>query len=336
MKFVDYVKIYVRSGNGGRGCVSFRREKYVPRGGPDGGDGGKGGAVIIMADKGLQTLLDYRYKKQYKAKNGEPGMGRNMHGKDGDDLVVKVPVGTVVKDADSDEIIRDLDEDGKTIRVAEGGKGGLGNQHFSTPTRQAPRYAQPGIKGKEKNLILELKLLADVGIIGLPNAGKSTLISVISAARPKIADYPFTTLVPNLGVVKHGEYKSFVVADIPGLIEGAHKGSGLGYHFLRHVERTSVLVHLIDVSDMTKGNVIEHYVTIQGELIKYAEDLGNKPQLVVASKIDAANSEKLNVLRDYCHKNSIKLFEISALTRKGIEKLIEAIDLLLEKKRKCS
>jgi GTP-binding protein len=333
MKFVDYVKVYVRSGNGGRGCVSFRREKYIPRGGPDGGDGGQGGDVIILADNHLHTLLDHRYKKQYIAKNGQPGMGKNMHGKDGADMLIKVPVGTVVKDAETEEMLEDLDHDGKKVVVVEGGKGGKGNQHFATPVKQAPRYAQPGIEGEDRNLIFELKLLADVGIIGLPNAGKSTLISVISAARPKIADYPFTTLVPNLGVVKYSEFESFIVADIPGLIEGAHKGAGLGHHFLRHVERTSVLVHLVDVSDMTEGDVTENYRKVNIELEKYAKDLAEKPQIVVASKTDIVNNDKLNAMRDYCAENRLLLKEMSAVTHKGIDHLVEEIAHVLEKEK---
>ena len=333
MKFVDYVKVYVKSGNGGSGCVSFRREKYIPKGGPDGGDGGKGGDVIIRADNQLHTLLDHRYKKQYIAQNGQPGMGKNMHGKYGADMLIKVPVGTVVKDAETEETLQDLDHDGKELIVARGGKGGRGNQHFATSVKQVPRYAQPGLEGSEKNLIFELKLIADIGIIGLPNAGKSTLISVISAARPRIADYPFTTLVPNLGVVKYSEFKSFVIADIPGLIEGAHQGAGLGHRFLRHVERTLSLVHLVDVSDMTEGDVVDNYNAVNKELKAYAEDLAEKPQIVVASKTDIANNDKLNAMRDYCRERSIQLKEISAATHKGIEKLIKEIAELLGEKK---
>ncbi|GBD99832.1 GTPase ObgE [bacterium BMS3Abin07] len=333
MKFIDYVKIYVRSGNGGSGCVSFRREKYVPKGGPDGGDGGKGGDVVIKADKGLQTLLDHKYKKQYIAKNGQPGMGKKMHGKDGEDLIIRVPAGTVVKDAESGEIIEDLDVDGKEVVLVRGGKGGLGNSHFATSVRQSPRFAQHGKEGEEKNLVLELKLLADVGIIGLPNSGKSTLISVISAARPRVADYPFTTLVPNLGVVKYGEFKSFVVADIPGLIEGAYMGAGLGHQFLRHVERTSVLIHLVDISDMTEGDVIKNYKVILNELAKYADELMSRPQILVASKSDIANPEKLQVLRDYCGQNSIQLMEISAAAHQGIGELVTTVSEMLEDMR---
>ncbi len=333
MKFVDYVKVYTRSGHGGAGCVSFRREKYIPRGGPDGGDGGKGGDIIVSADDQLHTLLDHRYKKQYIAKNGQHGMGKNRHGKDGADMVIRVPLGTVVKDADTEETLADLDMHEKEVVIAEGGKGGKGNQHFATSVKQAPRYAQPGLEGSERNLILELKLIADVGVIGLPNAGKSTLISVISAAHPKIADYPFTTLVPNLGVVKYSEFRSFVIADIPGLIEGAHKGAGLGHRFLRHVERTSILVHMVDMSDMTGGDVIENYRTVNHELEKYAKDLAEKPQILVASKTDVANNDKLNAMKDYCAGQSIPLMEISAATRYGVDRLVEMIAHQLEGER---
>src|SRR3989337_1963612 len=247
VKFVDEGKIYVKSGRGGKGCVSFRREKFVPRGGPNGGDGGNGGSVILIARQNMSSLLDHRYKQHYKAENGEHGRGKDQHGKNAPTLLVPVPVGTVVKDFFTGEILGDLTEDGDTLVVAKGGRGGRGNARFATPTNRAPRYAEPGEEAEERTLLLELKLLADVGIIGFPNAGKSTLISRISAARPKIADYPFTTLIPNLGVVSYNEGKTFVVADIPGLIKGAHEGTGLGIKFLRHIERTKVLIHLIDL-----------------------------------------------------------------------------------------
>ncbi|WP_059176759.1 GTPase ObgE [Thermodesulfovibrio aggregans] len=332
MQFVDYVKIYVKAGDGGRGCVSFRREKYVPRGGPDGGDGGKGGDVIIRASSELHTLIDHKYQKTYKAQRGQHGKGSNMKGKDGEDLVIKVPVGTVIKDADTEEIIADLDEEGKQVVVAKGGKGGLGNAHFATPTNQAPRYAQPGQKGEERWIILELKLLADVGLIGLPNAGKSTLISVISSARPKIADYPFTTLAPVLGVVKYGEYKSFVIADIPGLIEGAHKGAGLGHQFLRHVERTYMLLHLVDVSDFLESDPVEDFEKIQRELELYNQSLTQKPFAVVGTKIDIAHrGERLNKLKNYCEKKGIDFFPISAVKKEGIYKLLKYLAERLKK-----
>jgi GTP-binding protein len=334
MKFVDYVKIYVKAGDGGRGCVSFRREKCVPKGGPDGGDGGKGGDVIIRASSELHTLLDHRYQKTYKAKRGEHGKGSNMKGKDGEDLIIQVPIGTVVKDADSEEILADLDEDGKDLIVARGGKGGLGNAHFATPINQTPRYAQPGQKGEEKWIILELKLLADVGLIGLPNAGKSTLISIISSARPKIADYPFTTLTPVLGVVKYKDYQSFVVADIPGLIEGAHKGAGLGHQFLRHVERTSILLHLVDVSDYLQSDPVGDFEKIQKELELYNPELINKPFAVVGTKIDIAyEGKRLKRLKDYCKGKGIDFFPISALKKEGIDKILEYLSVKVINKK---
>lgn len=325
MQFVDYVKIYVKAGNGGRGCVSFRREKYVPRGGPDGGDGGRGGHVIIKATSQLNTLLDQKYHYEYRAEKGEHGKGKNMHGRDGRDLIIPVPIGTIVKDEKTGDVLADLDQEGKEVLVARGGRGGLGNAHFVTPTRQAPRYAQPGEEGEERHLILELKLLADVGLIGLPNAGKSTLISVISSARPKIADYPFTTLVPNLGVVKIEGMRSFVVADIPGLIEGAHRGAGLGFQFLRHVERTNLLLHLIDVSINSTGDPVENYEKINNELSRYSEDLIRKPQIVVATKIDIVDEKKLDRLMDYCKNYTIEFYAISSVTGRGIKELITSV-----------
>lgn len=332
MQFVDYVKIYVKAGDGGRGCISFRREKYVPRGGPDGGDGGKGGDVIVVASRDLHTLLDHKYQKTYKAQRGQHGKGSNMKGKDGEDLVIKVPVGTVVKDADTEEILADLDEEGKSIIVAKGGKGGLGNAHFATATNQAPRYAQPGQKGQERWIILELKLLADVGLIGLPNAGKSTLISVISSARPKIADYPFTTLTPVLGVVKYGDFQSFVVADIPGLIEGAHKGAGLGHQFLRHVERTSLLLHLVDISDYLSSDPCEDFEKIQKELELYNPLLVKKTFAVVGTKKDlAVQGHRLNRLRQYCAQKGIDFFAISAVKKEGIDELLKYLSLKVKR-----
>ncbi len=310
--------------------MSFRREKFIPKGGPDGGDGGKGGDVIIRADPQLYTLLDHRYKKNYRAENGQHGMGKNRHGRNGKDLIIKVPVGTVVKDALTGEIIADLDRPGAQCRVAKGGRGGLGNAHFATPTRQAPRYAQPGEPGEERDLILELKLIADVGLLGLPNAGKSTLISRISGARPKIADYPFTTLVPNLGVVKVDDLRSFVVADIPGLIEGAHRGAGLGHRFLRHVERTKLLLHLVDVSLMTDGLPSENLKRINRELELYSPELSGKPQIVVATKIDIADKEKLNDIRNYCKIKGLELFEISAVRGDGLRELTLEVAKRLE------
>ncbi len=324
MKFVDYVKIYIKAGDGGRGCISFRREKYVPKGGPDGGDGGKGGDIIIKASSELHTLLDHKYQKNYKAERGQHGKGSNMKGKDGDDLIIKVPVGTVIKDGETEEILADLDEEGKEFIAAKGGRGGLGNAHFATPTHQTPRFAQPGEPGEEKWIILELKLLADVGLIGLPNAGKSTLISVVSSAKPKIADYPFTTLTPVLGVVKYGEYKSFVIADIPGLIEDAHKGAGLGHQFLRHVERTALLLHLVDISDHLTTDPVQDFEKIQKELVLYNPDLIKKPLAVAGTKTDLAyEGKRLKKLKRYCERKGIDFFPISAVKKEGINKLIE-------------
>jgi GTP-binding protein len=330
MQFVDYVKIHVKAGDGGRGCVSFRREKYVPRGGPNGGDGGRGGHIIIRASAQLNTLLDLRYQRQYKAKRGQHGMGKNMHGKDGVDTVIPVPVGTLVKDEETGEILADLDAEGMEVIAAKAGRGGLGNAHFATPTRQAPKFAQPGEEGKERTLVIELKLLADVGLIGLPNAGKSTLISVISAAKPKIADYPFTTLDPNLGVVKLEDFRSFVVADIPGLIEGAHTGAGLGFQFLRHVERTSMLLHLVDVSVMSPGDPAENLEKINRELGLYSAALLEKPQMVVATKLDIADRDKLDRLSDYCKNSEIVFLAVSAATGRGVKELVRYVAARLQ------
>lgn len=332
MQFIDYSKIFVASGKGGKGCVSFRREKYVPRGGPDGGDGGKGGDVIIKASSQINTLLDFRYKREYHAKNGQNGMGKKMHGKNSDDLVIPVPAGTVIRDADSNEIIADLIKDGDYFIAAKGGRGGLGNSHFATSTKQVPMYAQPGESNEEKWLILELKLLADVGLIGFPNAGKSTLISVISSARPKIADYPFTTLVPNLGVVKLKDNRSCVVADIPGLIEGAHTGAGLGVSFLRHIERTSIFLHLVDVSDMA-DDAVERYLKIRRELGMYSSGLLLKPETVLATKLDSvADKTNLDMLENYCKTNNINFIKISSVTGKGIRKLLNYLSIAIEMK----
>ncbi|MCE5312890.1 MAG: GTPase ObgE [Nitrospiraceae bacterium] len=333
MQFVDYTKIFVKSGDGGRGCVSFRREKFVPKGGPDGGDGGRGGHVIIRASKELNTLLDCRYNREYKAQRGEHGKGSNKHGKDGEDILIKVPVGTQIKDDATGELLADFDSDGQEFVAAEGGRGGLGNSHFATSTRQAPKFAQPGEEGQEKWLVLELKLLADVGLIGLPNAGKSTLISVISAAKPKIADYPFTTLVPNLGVVKVEDHKSFVVADIPGLIEGAHTGAGLGFQFLRHVERNAVLLHLVDASDMQPSDPVEDFEKISKELILYSPELASKPLAVAATKIDiAAEGARLKKLAQYCKKKKIAFFPVSAATGQGIKELLFHLSDMLNRR----
>lgn len=326
MSFIDEVKIYVKGGDGGRGCVSFRREKYIPRGGPDGGDGGDGGDVIITADRNLHTLIDLRYQQHYRADRGGHGEGSNKHGKDGEDCSIRVPVGTIIKDTDTELILEDLDEDGKSLIVAKGGRGGRGNTRFKSSTNRAPRKAQKGLPGEEKWLYLELKLLADISIIGFPNAGKSTLISKISAAKPKISDYPFTTLTPNLGVVRVGEYKSFVVADIPGLIEGAHKGKGLGIRFLKHIERTKVLLHLIDMSAGEGRDPINDFKIINEELLQFSPKLASKPQMVVGNKVDIPGArERFDKVKSKFRDMDIEIFSISAVTGEGIDKLINRI-----------
>jgi GTP-binding protein len=331
MKFIDEVKIRVIAGDGGRGCVSFRREKFVPRGGPNGGNGGKGGDVIALADPQLTTLLDLRYQKQYKAGRGEHGLGKDQHGKTGADRIIKVPVGTIIRDAGTGELIGDLKEADQRVVVAVGGRGGKGNAHFVSSTHRSPRFAQPGEPGEDKDLEIELRLLADVGIIGLPNAGKSTLIAAISAVRPKIADYPFTTLVPNLGVVGYGEEKSFVVADIPGLIEGAHEGHGLGDKFLRHVTRTSLLIHLLDAAKIDGGDPLADWKTINRELALFDPELGKKPQIVVANKIDLPEAtKKAKLLGRKLPKNYQPLHTISAATTEGVRVLVQYVGMKLE------
>jgi GTP-binding protein len=332
VKFIDEAKIYVKSGDGGRGCVSFRREKYVPRGGPNGGDGGEGGDVVMIARENMTSLLDHRYQQHYRAKRGEHGKGKNQHGKNAVTFFVPVPLGTVVKDADTGEVLGDLTTDEETLLVAKGGRGGKGNARFVTSVNQAPKIAEPGGEGEEKTLLLELKLLADVGIIGFPNAGKSTLISRISAARPKIADYPFTTLVPNLGVVSYDDGRTFVVADIPGLIEGAHEGAGLGIQFLRHIERTKLLVHVLDLSPITEREPIEDYETMNRELKAYSEELSRKPQIVAPNKIDITESrEKLKEIKKYFDDKKIKIFPISSATGDGLKELVREIGKNLDK-----
>jgi GTP-binding protein len=325
MRFIDEVKIHIRAGDGGKGCISFRREKYVPRGGPDGGDGGKGGDVVLKATGTKQTLLDFHFQRHFQATRGAHGRGKQQTGKNGDDCTLLVPVGTQVKDVDSGELLGDLTQAGDRLIVAEGGEGGKGNMHFATSTRRAPRFAQPGRPGEERHIILELKLLADVGLIGLPNAGKSTLISRISSARPKIADYPFTTLVPNLGVVRLEPGESMVVADIPGLIEGAHRGAGLGHKFLRHVERTLVLVHLVDLSTYDRGvkTIRENYHKVNNELGKFSSELLAKPQIVALNKIDLlTDSAPLNEVQAAFRDLGVPVHLISAVTGEGTQELI--------------
>ncbi|HLN84027.1 MAG TPA: GTPase ObgE [Candidatus Binatia bacterium] len=325
MKFIDEVKIRVIAGDGGRGCVSFRREKFVPRGGPSGGNGGNGGDVIAVADPQLTTLLDLRYQKLYKAGRGQHGMGSDCHGHRGDDRIIKVPVGTIIRDATTGELIGDLQAAGERVIVATGGRGGKGNAHFVSSTNRSPRFAQPGEPGEERELDIELRLLADVGIIGLPNAGKSTLISVISSVRPKIADYPFTTLVPNLGVVGYDD-KSFVVADIPGLIEGAHEGHGLGHKFLRHVTRTSLLIHLIDGSQIDPEDPLKDWRTVNHELALFDPALAQKPQIVVINKIDLAEArEQAQAVARELPQPYRPPYLISAATTEGIQALVQTV-----------
>lgn len=328
--FLDRVKIHIKAGDGGNGVTAFRREKFVPRGGPSGGDGGVGGSIFIEADEGLNTLLHLRYNPEHKAERGRHGEGSNRSGKDGEDLTVRVPVGTQVFDADSGDLLFDFVEAGQRYLAAKGGKGGWGNAHFATPTKQAPKYHYDGRPGEERNLQLELKLIADVGLVGFPNAGKSTLISVISAAKPKIADYPFTTLEPNLGVVDMGDFKTFVVADIPGLIEGASNGAGLGDRFLRHVERTKMILHLVDVSSVSGRDPVNDYEVINRELAAYDADLAERPQIVVATKIDALDDEeRLESLKATSKKDGRPFFAISAVANKGVSELVNAVALRL-------
>ena len=319
--FVDEAKIYVRAGDGGNGAVTFRREKYVPKGGPSGGNGGKGGDVIFVADRNLSTLLDFNYKRKYIAENGKPGGNSLKDGRNGENVYVKVPVGTIIKDAETDEVLADLTEDGEQFVAARGGKGGKGNASFATPTNQTPRYAEEGKPGEERRIKLELKLIADVGLVGFPNAGKSTLISVISAAKPKIADYPFTTLQPNLGIVKYKDYKSFTVADIPGIIEGAHEGKGLGLRFLRHIERTKIILILIDVTD---ENYQRTYDTLINELKEYSETLFKKKLLLAFSKMDLLPEEETQeVRRRKVNGYEGKIHFISAVSGFGIKELLD-------------
>ena len=319
--FIDFTVIKCMSGKGGHGAVTFRREKYIPKGGPNGGDGGKGGDVIFIADNQLHTLQDIRYKKTYASGDGQQGSTNNRTGKNGEDAIIRVPLGTAVKEMESENVVADLVEDKEQFIALKGGKGGRGNAHFKTATRQTPRYAQSGIEGQVNTYALELKVLADVGLVGLPNAGKSTLLSVVSAARPKIADYPFTTLVPNLGIVKYGDYKSFVMADIPGLIKGAAAGKGLGHQFLKHVERTQVLLYLIECTEEDPQSV---YETLSSELKTYNPDMDKKPQLVIRTKTDLLNEEN-----EKNWKSFEKYLDISSVTNSGINQLISRITELL-------
>ena len=319
--FLDHTRVFVKAGDGGNGCLAFRREKFVPRGGPSGGDGGDGGNVYFRSTNHLNTLLPFRYKREFRAGSGSPGSGSQRHGKNGKDLVIDLPVGTQIYIESTRELLYDLDQPGLNRLVAKGGRGGRGNAAFATSTNQAPRRWEAGRAGEEKHLLLELKVLADVGLVGLPNAGKSTLISVISSARPKIADYPFTTLTPNLGTVSLGDFKTCVVADIPGLIRGAHEGHGLGDQFLRHIERCRFLLHLVDVTDFGPENPVIAVQTVQEELQAYGADLPAKPHMVAASKMDAANPAKVKRLQEYCSRQGFPFGRISAVRGDGILEL---------------
>jgi len=331
MKFIDEASIYVKGGSGGRGCVSFRREKHVPRGGPDGGDGGKGGDVVVRASKFCSTLLDLKYRQHYLALHGGHGEGNNRKGRNAPDVIITVPVGTVVTDAQTGELLADLDADGATVVVARGGRGGKGNAFFVTATNRAPRFAQEGEPGEERKIHLELKLLAEVGLVGRPNVGKSTFLSRISSARPKIADYPFTTLRPHLGVVDLGEGKSMVVADIPGLIENAHLGAGMGISFLKHIERTSVLFHILDISRERNTDAWGDFEMINNELVKYSPELGLKPQIVGINKIDLPIvRERMEREVDVFEKKGIPVYTFSAVTGEGVAEVIKAISRKLE------
>ncbi len=334
MKFVDEADIEVHAGNGGAGCVSFLREKYRPFGGPAGGNGGNGGSVIILADSALSTLQDFKFQPIQRAPNGEPGRGKEQHGKAGEDRTIRVPVGTRIFDRETGELLADLAADGASTIVAQGGRGGRGNATFKSSTNQSPRYAQPGTPGEERQVHLELRLLADVGLVGFPNAGKSTFISRISAARPRIADFPFTTLVPNLGVVRLSDVESFVVADVPGLIEGAHEGQGLGHRFLRHISRTAILVHLLDAGGLSGRSPLQDYDIINRELARFDPELAKKPQIVIANKIDLfADRAELAPLTRAFAERGIDLHAVSAATGEGMRDAVNVIAAALRERR---
>ena len=324
--FTDYAKITIKSGNGGDGAVTFRREKYVAAGGPDGGDGGRGGSIYFRVDPNANTLVDFRYTKKFKAENGENGSGGHKYGKSGQDLYINVPIGTIIKDAETGKIVADLSHEGQEELVLKGGRGGKGNSHFATATRQVPRFAQAGEDGEEKEIILELKLLADVGLLGFPNVGKSTFLSIVTDAKPKIANYHFTTIEPNLGVVKTEHGDSFVIADIPGIIEGASEGIGLGIQFLRHVERTRLLLHVIDVSGVEGRNPVQDFYTINEELKNYSEKLSKRKQIIVANKIDIMQDETgYKELEALAKKEGLEIYKISGATGEGITKLLDRV-----------
>ena len=328
--FTDYTKIIIKAGDGGNGAATFRREKYVAAGGPDGGDGGNGGNIYFQVDKDKNTLIDFRYNRKFKAKNGENGSGNHCNGKYGEDLYIKVPIGTVVKDAKSGQIVADLSKPNQKELILKGGRGGRGNSHFATSTRQAPRFSEDGEKGEEKEIILELKLLADVGLLGFPNVGKSTFLSIVTDAKPKIANYHFTTIIPNLGVVKTKNGDGFVIADIPGIIEGASEGVGLGIQFLRHVERTRLLLHFLDVSGEEGRNPVDDFYAINNELKKYSEKLAKRKQIIVANKMDVVNDEILKQVEELAKKESLELFKISGATKQGVDELIDYVEKTLQ------
>jgi len=332
--FIDEARIYVKAGDGGSGCVSFRREKYIPKGGPDGGDGGRGGHIFFMAVQNLDTLIDFSGKHHWVAQNGKPGAGKNRHGADGEDLVVKVPLGTLLHDADLNMMIKDMTVPGEKICVCRGGRGGKGNKRFATATLQTPRYATPGRPGQERNLRLELKLIADVGLLGMPNAGKSTLVSRCSAARPKIANYPFTTLEPVLGIVELSDFRRFVIADIPGLIEGAHSGVGLGYEFLKHIERTCVLAHILDIMPADGSDPVDNYRVLRTELAQYSEALAEKPEVIVANKTDLDPEGRL--VRDLQERMDRPIQVVSAATGQGTRQLSERLWHLVQEVKQTS
>ncbi len=335
MKFIDEVTITIAAGKGGNGCVSFRREKYVPRGGPDGGNGGEGGSVVLEASERKHSLLDFRFRNLFRAEHGRNGSGQNRQGRSGEDLVVEVPVGTMLKDPEQGDVLADLIEAGQRWIAARGGRGGKGNAHFTSSTHRTPRFAQEGQPGEERILRLELKLIADVGLVGLPNAGKSTLVSVVSAARPKIADYPFTTLTPNLGVVQYDDSPPFVMADVPGLIEGAHHGAGLGVRFLKHIERTRLLVHVIDLSRVPLGNPLEPFKQIEHELESYSEDLRKKPRIIVLNKSDlVTNSQDLDKIEKCYRELGLPVLLVSSLKREGLREMVRLLTKLIGEFRK--
>jgi GTP-binding protein len=321
--FIDKAKIWVKAGDGGNGCMSFRREKFIPKGGPDGGNGGKGGSVYFQAVENLDTLMDFAGKHHWRAQNGQPGSGNNKHGANGQDLIIKVPPGTLIYDAELELPLKDLNEIGMKVCICRGGRGGKGNKAFATSTNQTPRYAEPGKKGQERNLRLELKLIADVGIVGLPNAGKSTLISRCSKARPKIADYPFTTLEPVLGIVELSDFRRFVMADIPGLIEDSHRGAGLGIEFLKHIERTRIIVHILDIMPVDGSESAKNYKAIRNELKLYSKALSEKEEVIVANKIDLDPDGK--IVKELKKKIRKKVYPISAVTGNGVKELTELL-----------